>query len=147
MFKKLLDVQKTNSLGEGTLYWCHLMNNLALCYQHQAKYTKAETLYKQILNKQKELTGKEDRRTLENLANLYGMMERLTEAQSLYEAIISMMATNDPQFVSAMSNLARIYMKQSKFTKAEEILKKCFNQLKDTIGLDDPTTLNVMGWH
>jgi hypothetical protein len=29
-------------------------------------------------------------------------------------------------------------------TKAEEILRKCFNQLKNTIGLDNPITLNIM---
>lgn len=72
-------------------------------------------------------------------------MERLTEAQSLYENVIAVMVLeNDPQLVNAMSNLALIYIRQSKLTKAEEILKGCFNQLKDTIGLDDPITLNIM---
>ena len=146
MIKKLLEVQKSNS-GKGNYNHDNdsAMNNLALCYQHQAKYTEAETLYKQILKNQKELIGREKLETLENLANLYGMMERLTEAQTLYENIIDIMVSeNDPHLVTAMANLAQIYINQSKLTKAEEILKKCFDQLKVTIGLDSPVTLNIM---
>ena len=57
-------------LGERHPYTLNTMNNLAATYDHQGKYSDAEVLYKQWLDKMKLVLGESHPDTLRTMTNL-----------------------------------------------------------------------------
>ena len=63
------------------------INNLAVLYNNQGKYSKAEILYKQALELRKNLLGEDHpdiAESLNNLAYLYHTQGRYLEGETLY---------------------------------------------------------------
>ena len=81
-------------LGESHPTTLGNMNNLTGTYNKQGKYSEAEVLFKQCLDKQKVLLGENHRHTLNtmnNLANTYDRQGKYSEAEVLYKRCLDKM--------------------------------------------------------
>jgi len=95
------------------------MDNLANTYTSQGKYTDAEVLYKQCLEKRKKLHGESHHETLSTMTNLavvYYSQGKYRDAEVLFKQCLDKMKVvlgeNHPTNLGTMSNLAGIYDRQ-----------------------------------
>jgi tetratricopeptide (TPR) repeat protein len=102
------------------------LNNLAVLYDNQGKYSEAEPLLLDALEMRKQLfTGDHPdvASSLNNLALLYHSQGRYSEAEPLYLDALKMrrrLFTNDhPDVASSLNNLALLYHNQGKYSEAE----------------------------
>ncbi len=87
------------------------LNNLALLYSSQGRYTEAEPLYQEALSLSKKLLGQDHpdvATSLNNLALLYSSQGRYTEAEPLYQEAIAIatntLGENHPNTVAIAQN-------------------------------------------
>jgi tetratricopeptide (TPR) repeat protein len=102
------------------------LNNLAVLYDNQGKYSEAEPLYLDALEMRKRLfTGDHPdvATSLNNLAGLYYNQGKYSEAEPLYLDALEMrkqLFTGDhPDVASSLNNLALLYHSQGKYSEAE----------------------------
>ncbi|MFM7881683.1 MAG: tetratricopeptide repeat protein, partial [Microcystis panniformis] len=98
------------------------LNNLALLYSSQGRYTEAEPLYLQALDLRKQLLGDNHPHvatSLNNLAELYRSQGRYTEAEPLYLEALAIaeqaLGENHPNTIIFRENL-QIMRQQQKPT-------------------------------
>ncbi|MBC1299537.1 tetratricopeptide repeat protein, partial [Nostoc sp. UCD122] len=89
------------------------LNNLALLYNSQGRYSEAEPLYIQALALWRKLLGKEHpsvATSLNNLALLYNSQGRYSEAEPLYIQALEIaelsLGVNHPNTITFRENLA-----------------------------------------
>ena len=94
------------------------MNNLAATYHHQGKHRDAEVLYKQCLDKMKEVLGENHPDTLSTMSSLaatYGNQGKYRDAEALLKLCLDKMKVvlgeNHPSTLSTMNNLTDITSK------------------------------------
>jgi CHAT domain-containing protein/Tfp pilus assembly protein PilF len=121
------------------------LNNLAVLYRSQGRYTEAEPLYKQALELTKRTLGENHSdvaSSLNNLAVLYQYQGRYTEAEPLYKQALELrkrtLGENHPDVARSFNNLAVLYQSQGRYTEAEPLYKQALELTKRTLGENHP---------
>ena len=107
------------------------LNNLALVYRAQGKYTEAEGLFKRALAIREKALGASHPdvgQTLNNLANVYRAQGKYSEAEGLYKRALAIrekaLGASHPDVASTLNNLAVVYRAQGKYGEAEELFER-----------------------
>ncbi|MFM6478627.1 MAG: CHAT domain-containing tetratricopeptide repeat protein, partial [Microcystis panniformis] len=123
------------------------LNNLALLYLFQGRYSEAEPLYKEALAISKQQLGDNHPLTvaiLNNLAELYRVQGRYSGAEPLYNrslAIIKQqLGDNHPDTATSLNNLALLYLFQGRYSEAEPLYKEALAISKQQLGDKHPDT-------
>jgi len=124
------------------------LNNLAVLYNNQGKYSKAEPLYLDALEMRKRLfTGDHPdvASSLNNLAYLYKSQGRYSEAEPLYLEALEMrkrLFTGDhPNVASSLNNLAGLYYSQGRYSEAELLYLDALAMSERVQGTNHPNTI------
>ncbi len=128
------------------------LNNLALLYHNQGKYSEAEPLYLDALEMTKRLFTSDHPNiatSLNNLASFYYSQGKYSEAEPLYLDALEMkrrLFTGDhPDVASSLNNLALLYKSQGKYSEAEPLYLDALEMTKRLFTGDHPdvaTSLN-----
>src|SRR5262249_36276812 len=107
------------------------VNNLAIVYQAQGKYTEAEGLFKRALAIRETALGASHRdvgQTLNNLAIVYQAQGKYTEAEGLFKRALAIrekaLGASHPDVAQTLNNLGNVYRVQGKYSEAEDFLKR-----------------------
>jgi len=126
------------------------LNNLALLYHNQGKYSEAEPLYLDALEMKRRLfTGDHPdvATSLNNLASLYHKQGKYSEAEPLYLDALEMtkrLFTGDhPDVATSLNNLAVLYDNQGKYNKAEPFYLEALAIFERVLGTDHTNTITV----
>ncbi|MBD2392488.1 tetratricopeptide repeat protein [Aphanizomenon flos-aquae NRERC-008] len=121
------------------------LNNLAVFYDNQGKYSEAEPLLLDALEMRKQLfTGDHPdvASSLNNLALLYHNQGKYSEAEPLYLDALEMtkrLFTGDhPDVASSLNNLALLYHNQGKYSEAEPLYLDALEMTKRLFTSDHP---------
>ncbi|MEM8640629.1 MAG: CHAT domain-containing tetratricopeptide repeat protein [Cyanobacteria bacterium P01_G01_bin.54] len=120
------------------------LNNLALLYETQGKYTEAEPLYNDALTLLNAESGDMQQlaNTLNNLALLYEAQEKYAESESLYHESLALyyqvLDPEHPDIATSWNNLATLYKLQGRFGEAESLYLKALEVRQKGLGKDHP---------
>src|SRR6266849_42032 len=104
------------------------VNNLAVLYDSQGEYVKAEPLYKQALEIRQKALGENDpavATTLNDLAVLYKTEGKYADAEPLLRRALAIwektLGPDHPDLATSLNNLAVLYDTQGKYVEAEPL--------------------------
>ncbi len=127
------------------------INDLALLYYNQAKYSEAEPLFLRSLDIAVQGVGPEHSRvaeTLCNLALLYRERGKYSEAESLFLRALAIreriLGSEHPQTALSLSNLALLYLDQGRFTEAEPLFERALAIREQKLGAEHPHTISTL---
>jgi len=127
------------------------LNNLALLYRSQGRYSEAEPLYLQALDVTRRQLGEEHPDTatrLNNLASLYDSQGRYSEAEPLYLQALDvtrrLLGEEHPSTATKLNNLASLYRSQGRYSEAEPLYLEALSIWMQKLGEDHPNTQT--GW-
>ncbi len=122
-----------------------LMNDLGLAYLESGNYTKAKTLFVDLVELKKDLLGinsAEYAASLINLAGIYQDLGELGKAEALYlEAIDNYrvsLGDQHPDYATSVQHLGQLYESQARYTQAEALYLNAINIRKFAIGSFHP---------
>ncbi|MCA2693052.1 MULTISPECIES: CHAT domain-containing tetratricopeptide repeat protein, partial [unclassified Microcystis] len=122
---------KKQQLGDNHPDTAISLNNLALLYKSQGRYSEAEPLYKQALAIRKQQLGDNHPSTatsLNNLAFLYQSQGRYSEAEPFYKEALAIwkkqLGENHPNTAKSFGNLAGLYQSQDNIPQAINYLSQ-----------------------
>ena len=122
-----------------------LMNDLGLAYLESGNYTKAKTLFVDLVALKKDLLGinsAEYAASLINLAGIYQDLGELNQAEALLlEAIANYkvsLGDQHPDYATAVQHLGQLYESQARYTQAEALYLNAINIRKFAIGSFHP---------
>lgn len=116
------------------------LNNLALVYRRQGRYSEAESLNQKALGIQRQMigTGTTDvARTLNYLAILNRLQGNLDKAEEFHRqavAIAERSSETSPLFVVILNSLAYTHQLQGKYTEAERIYRRAMGVVEKRTG-------------
>jgi tetratricopeptide (TPR) repeat protein len=126
------------------------LNNLAVLYDNQGKYSEAEPLLLDALEMRKQLfTGDHPdvATSLNNLASLYKSQGKYSEAEPLYLDALEMrkrLFTGDhPDVATSLNNLASLYYIQGRYNEAEPLYLDALAIFERVLGTDHTNTITV----
>jgi serine/threonine protein kinase/tetratricopeptide (TPR) repeat protein len=135
---------------EGDHKRLNALNDLAVLYQDQGKYDKAEPFYLECLDVRRRVFGEEHISTLitmNNLGILYAYRGNFDQAVSMLEQAIAIRdrgtEAENPDTMSWRMNLASLYGSVGKLDKSEALLKQCLDIRRRVSGPTHPHTLLV----
>jgi tetratricopeptide (TPR) repeat protein len=141
-----------SEMGLTQQYYDDKCNNFKFVMEENGDWNNAEKLAIQVLDKRKELLGKEHPDTLismEDLAKTYHHQGKLNEAEQLEVQVLDMrkrlLGTKHPDILITMGNLASTYCYQGKLNKAEQLEVQVLDLSKKLLGTEHPHTLIRMG--
>lgn len=121
------------------------LNNLALLYESQGRYSKAEPLFIQTLALRRKYMGEEHpdvATSLHNLALLYESQGKYSEAEPLLLQALMLtrkyMGEEHPDFASSLHNLAGVYRFQGKYSEAERLYIQALELTRKLLGEEHP---------
>jgi tetratricopeptide (TPR) repeat protein len=145
---KAAEVQKELGLEKGL---ATSLNNLALLYESQGRYSEAEPLYLQALSLTRRLLGEEHpsvATSLNNLAGLYKSQGRYSKAQSLYLQALELrrrlLGEDHPSVANSLNNLALLYDSQGRYSEAEPLYLQALELRRRLLGEDHPSVANSL---
>jgi len=122
-----------------------LMNDLGLAYLESGNYSKAKTLFVDLVELKKDLLGinsAEYAASLVNLAGIYQDLGELGKAEALYlEAIENYrvsLGDQHPDYATSVQHLGQLYESQARYTQAEALYLNAINIRKFAIGSFHP---------
>ncbi len=128
------------------------LNDLALLYESQGRYSEAEPLYNEALKLDRAALpeGHPDIATdLNNLAALYERQGRYPEAEPLYNEALQIdraaLPEGHPDIATDLNNLAALYKNQGRYTEAEPLYREALTICERTLGPEHPHTKIVRG--
>ena len=131
---------------EPRLIRASILNDLALVYDSQGKYTDAEKLYIRSIGIREKALGQDDSSitaALNNLAGLYRDQGRYAEAEPLYIRAIRIeekeLGPDHTDFASTLYNLAELYRVQEKYAEAEPLYTRSLGIREKVLGQDHPS--------
>ena len=146
-FKKMIDWCVSN---ENTQFAVNL-NNLAVLYNSQGRYSDAEPLYLQSLDIWKHQLGADHPHvavSLNNLAELYRSQKRYNDAEPLYLQSLDILKRQldaDPTNVAAsLNNLAELYRSQERYNDAKPLYLQSLDILKRQLGADPAHVASIL---
>lgn len=126
------------------------LNNLALLYDYQGRYSEVEPLYQKSLELRRLLLGEEHpavAASLNNLALLYESQGRYSEAEPLYQKSLELrqrlLGEEHPDVATSFNNLAALYYYQGKYSEAEPLYLQALDICEQTLGINHPNTITV----
>ena len=126
------------------------LNNLALLYNSQGRYSEAEPLYLQALELRKHLLGEDHpdvATSLNNLAGLYYSQGRYDQAEPLLVQALELskrlLGENHPYVATNLNNLAGLYDSQGRYAEAERLYLRALEILERVVGDDHPSTITI----
>jgi CHAT domain-containing protein/Tfp pilus assembly protein PilF len=142
--------------GEASMQSAILLNNKAMLYQTMGRYPEAVELMKKSIaaaeNAPKKLTksGKnsfENRKFLSNLALLYQLSGKLTDAETTFLGIKKVFEnraqTNNPDYANLLNQLALLYEQMGKPELVEPLLTKAATVYKKKFTEENPSFAKV----
>jgi tetratricopeptide (TPR) repeat protein/nucleoside phosphorylase len=127
------------------------LNNLALLYRAQGRYSEAEPLYQraiQICEQQFGTTHPQTVTSLNNLAALYHAQGRYSEAESLYQHALQICEQQfgaiHPVTAQGLNNLAHLYIEQGRYRKAEPLYQQVLAICEQHLGAAHTLTATVL---
>nr|WP_232224256.1 tetratricopeptide repeat protein [Mastigocladopsis repens] len=121
------------------------LNNLALLYDSQGRYSEAEPLYQQALELRKRLLGEEHpdvAQSLNNLAYLYRSQGRYIEAEPLYQQALELrkrlLGEEHLDVAQSLNNLANLYRSQGRYIEAEPLYQQALELWRSLLGDEHP---------
>ena len=135
-----------SAFGINNVYVTTSLNNLALMNQLMGEYSKAESLYRQVLDIQKSVSGKKSSvyaMNLGNLAELYKKMKEYEKAESLYRQALDItkkkiFRKSNPDYVLHLNNLAVLYQDMGEYAKAEPLYRQTLDIREKVVGREHP---------
>ena len=122
-----------------------LMNDLGLAYLESGNYSKAKTLFVDLVELKKDLLGinsAEYAASLINLAGIYQDLGEFDKAETLYlEAIENYrvsLGDQHPDYATSVQHLGQLYESQARYTQAEALYLNAINIRKFAIGSFHP---------
>src|SRR5262249_46167736 len=85
----------------------------------------------------------------EQLANSGKCKEGAPRAERVVQIRLEILGANDPEYLTALSNLGWMYREQESYGKAEPILREALTKRQRVLGEDHPhfaLSNNVLGW-
>ena len=142
-------VATRNRLGEEHPDFAISLNNLALLYESQGRYSEAELLYQQALKKQ--ILGEEHPNVatvLNNLALLHKTQGRYSEAEPLYQQALALrkklLGEQHPNVATSLNNLAGLYESQGRYSRAEPLYQQALALRKQLLGEQHPNVASSL---
>jgi tetratricopeptide (TPR) repeat protein len=127
------------------------LNNLAILYESQGRYTEAELLYRRSLAIREKQLGVDNPHvgtSLNNLAVLYESQGRYTEAEPLYLRSLAIdekvYGEDHPEIATDLNNLAFLYNAQGNYAEAKTLSQRALNILQKALGNHHPDTQTVL---
>lgn len=164
LFNEQARLIQEKNLGHDNPDVAMFQNNLAELYKYQGKYVEAEQLYKQALATMEKgispdiqtpdlvkllaynsvetlFTGPEHpevAKILNNLANIYKIQGKFTEAEPLYIRALAIQekfyGSDHVDVAKSLNNFAGLYMMQKKFTEAERFIRRALTIMDKNLG-------------
>ena len=123
------------------------LNGLALIYDSQGLYAKAEPLYQRALVISEKVLGPDHIHTStyqNNLASLYYMQGLYDKAEPLYQSALrigqKVLGPEHPETATTLNNLASLYIAQGLYAKAESPARRALAIHEKVFGPDQPST-------
>jgi tetratricopeptide (TPR) repeat protein len=114
-----------------------LVSQLAGLRRDQGRYVESETLYTDVLERTRNVRGKDHSHTLSalnHLAGLYMTQERYSDAEALYAECLELrrakLGESHEETIESLGALAVVYMRQGRYSEAEPMLLKRFEKSK-----------------
>ncbi|MBD2437874.1 tetratricopeptide repeat protein [Nostoc sp. FACHB-110] len=127
------------------------LNNLALLYESQGRYSEAEPLYVQALALWRKLLGEEHPNvatSLNNLALLYESQGRYSEAEPLYVQALALwrklLGEEHPNVATSLNNLAGLYESQGRYSEAEPLYVQALALRRKLLGEEHPNVVSSL---
>ncbi|MBD2540372.1 tetratricopeptide repeat protein [Coleofasciculus sp. FACHB-SPT36] len=121
------------------------LNNLALLYESQGRYSEAEPLYLQAIDIDKKSLPADHpgiATDLNNLAGLYESQGRYSEAEPLYLQALDIdkksLPADHPEIATHLNNLAGLYRNQGRYSEAEPLYLQAIDINKKSLPADHP---------
>ncbi|GBN55736.1 Tankyrase-1 [Araneus ventricosus] len=118
----------------------YFLNNMANAFIEQSNYPKALTLYKELLEEQKIVFGKNHTEILKTKCNIATVLQKLgkqNEFVTLLEEVVKQYETvvgeNHPETISIKAQLALAYYNQNECKKAAELFKNVCDGHEDKL--------------
>jgi tetratricopeptide (TPR) repeat protein len=140
-----------SSFGETfDLSWS-LPNKLGECFRFTGKYAEAEAMYRQMLQLQETVLGKDHPDTLRTMKNLVTSLDdqgKYAEAEVMCRQTLQVQETvlgkGHPRTLRTMKNLAVSLHGQGKYVEAEAMCRQTLQLQETVLGMDHPDTLRTM---
>ena len=127
------------------------LNQLALLYDSQGKYNKAELLMARSLSIYENQLGENHPHvasSLNNLANLYLDQGKYNEAEPLYLRSLSIrenqLGENHPDVAQSLHNLAELYGEQGKYNEVEPLHLRSLSIGENQLGENHPDVASIL---
>jgi CHAT domain-containing protein/tetratricopeptide (TPR) repeat protein len=149
LFNRALAIRK-KVFGENHRAVANNLNDLALVYSSQRKFTEAENCFKQSLAIEEKLGGdkREITATLNNLARLYWSQGRYDEAEPMIKQVLEIdegaKGPNHPDVATSLSVLAAIYRSQQKYADATRTYERELAIMEQVYGPNDPEVVRPL---
>ncbi|MEO0533337.1 MAG: tetratricopeptide repeat protein [Cyanobacteria bacterium P01_A01_bin.123] len=117
------------------------LNNLAVLYDKQGRYSEAELLHQEVLAIRKRLSIKAAS-SLNSLAGVYLKQGRYSEAEPLLQESLAvrkqLLGNEHIDVASSLNHLAFLHTKQGRYSEAEPLLQEALSMRKQLLGDTHP---------
>ncbi|RYP79040.1 hypothetical protein DL771_000018 [Monosporascus sp. 5C6A] len=127
-----------------------LLFNIAASYSVLGKYKEAEVIYRQTIELEEKLLGKEHPSTLASMNNLAEVLKcqgKYKEAEVMHRQTLELekvLSEEHPSTLGSMNNLAEVLRYQGKYEEAEVIYRQTLELREKVLGKEHPSTLSSM---
>lgn len=144
-YERASRIRQTSSGPE--FYLSQNFSNQIAYYRREKNYTKIEVLYKEALDKIKQMWGEEDPRTariLYDWGESYKAQKKLNEAEAYLQRALDIrkkvLTLNNPDTASSIHSIAELYNLQGKVEEAEQLYKQALSIREEVLGAENPET-------
>jgi len=121
------------------------LNNLALTYYGQRKYTEVEPLFLRAIEIREKTLGPDHldlAESLNSLGNLFMVQDKYEKVEPLYKRSLvireKVLGSNHPTLARSLNNLAVLYNAQGKYAEAESFYKRSLDIKEKNLEPDHP---------
>jgi CHAT domain-containing protein/Flp pilus assembly protein TadD len=121
---------------------------LGLIYAKQQRLNEGELFLRRAVTASERIFRSSDSRLAifyQNLSGLYYQEHKYGEAEPFLRKILGILATDDPDRVTALNYLAAVYFHQQKYVDAEPLLKEAAALQEKIKGPADPDLATILG--
>ncbi|KAF8473485.1 hypothetical protein BDZ91DRAFT_714700 [Kalaharituber pfeilii] len=127
------------------------INNIAVVYKQQGKYSQALELYQRTLAGREKSLGVDHPSTLDTvhgMAIVYEEQGKYSQALELYQRALAgyekSLGVDHPSTLQTVNNMANVYMQQGKYSQALELYQRALAGCEKSLGVDYPSTLGIV---
>jgi CHAT domain-containing protein/Flp pilus assembly protein TadD len=138
-------LEKLTAAERANLDLASRLSGLAASLHNKREYAKAEKLYKQALQIQKQLLGEQHpiyAQGLSNLATMHRARGESAQAERLYRQVVEirkkLLGERHPDYARSLNNLAAVYLDRRDYAKAEPLCRQAMDIRKHALGEQHP---------